>query len=71
MNLSEPIRHHISSLPPHARVYQSLMGECERILLTHAMRRTGGNQSEAARYLRMNRNTLMKKLKQHQIKVNA
>ncbi len=52
--------------PPHA-VYDMLIQCVEKPLLESIMHRTGGNQSKAAEILGLNRNTLRKKLKQHNI----
>jgi Fis family transcriptional regulator len=52
--------------PPHA-VYDMLIQCVEKPLLENIMHRTGGNQSKAAEILGLNRNTLRKKLKQHNI----
>ena len=52
--------------PPHA-VYDMLIHCVEKPLLESIMHRTGGNQSKAAEILGLNRNTLRKKLKQHDI----
>lgn len=39
-----------------------LMGKFEKLLLTHALRSCGGNQTHTAKLLGINRNTLRKKL---------
>jgi Fis family transcriptional regulator, factor for inversion stimulation protein len=52
--------------PPHA-VYDMLILCVEKPLLENIMRRANGNQSKAAEILGLNRNTLRKKLKQHNI----
>jgi Fis family transcriptional regulator, factor for inversion stimulation protein len=52
--------------PPHA-VYDMLIHCVEKPMLESIMHRTGGNQSKAAEILGLNRNTLRKKLKQHNI----
>jgi Fis family transcriptional regulator len=51
---------------PHA-VYDMLIHCIEKPLLESIMHRAGGNQSKAAEILGLNRNTLRKKLKQHNI----
>lgn len=43
-------------------LYDLVMAEAERPLLEAVMRHAGSNQSRAARYLGINRNTLRKKL---------
>ncbi|GBG13188.1 Fis family transcriptional regulator, factor for inversion stimulation protein [Novimethylophilus kurashikiensis] len=52
--------------PPHA-VYDMLISCVEKPMLESIMHRTSGNQSKAAEILGLNRNTLRKKLKQHNI----
>jgi Fis family transcriptional regulator len=52
--------------PPHA-VYDMLLNCMEKPLLEYVLKRAGGNQSKAAEILGLNRNTLRKKLKQHNI----
>lgn len=51
---------------PHA-VYEMVLHCMEKPLLEYIMRRTGGNQSKAAEILGLNRNTLRKKLQQHDL----
>lgn len=52
--------------PPHA-VYDMVLFCMEKPLLEYVMKRAGGNQSKAAEILGLNRNTLRKKLKQHNL----
>ncbi len=52
--------------PPHA-MYDMLIQCVEKPLLQFVMNHAGGNQSKAAEYLGLNRNTLRKNLKLHQI----
>ena len=52
--------------PPHA-VYDMVLACMEKPLLEYVMNRAGGNQSKAATILGLNRNTLRKKLKQHNL----
>lgn len=52
--------------PPHA-VYDMLLNCVEKPMLEYVLKRAGGNQSKAAEILGLNRNTLRKKLKQHDI----
>ena len=52
--------------PPHA-VYDMVLACMEKPLLEYVMNHAGGNQSKAAAILGLNRNTLRKKLKQHNL----
>lgn len=52
--------------PPHA-VYDMLLNCVEKPMLEYVLNLAGGNQSKAAEILGLNRNTLRKKLKQHDI----
>lgn len=46
-------------------LYEKVIAEIERPLLTVVMQKVNNNQSEAAKILGLNRNTLRKKLKIH------
>jgi len=48
-------------------LYQLMLGEMERPLLTYILNYTRGNQSKAAEILGINRGTLRKKLKDYDI----
>lgn len=48
-------------------VYGMVMRSTERPLLEVVMAHAGGNQSRAAQWLGLNRNTLRKKLQEHQL----
>ena len=48
-------------------LYQMVIGEIEKPLLEVVMEQSESNQTRAARYLGINRNTLRKKLKQYNI----
>lgn len=52
--------------PPHA-VYDMVLHCMEKPLLEYVLNRASGNQSKAADILGLNRNTLRKKLQQHNI----
>jgi len=52
--------------PPHA-VYDMVLQCVEKPLLEYVLNRAGGNQSKTAEILGLNRNTLRKKLQQHNI----
>ena len=51
---------------PHS-MHEMLIKAVERPLLEVVMQRTGGNQSKAAEWLGINRNTLRRKLTEHQL----
>ncbi|MEY3746804.1 MAG: hypothetical protein RL194_263 [Pseudomonadota bacterium] len=48
-------------------VYDMVLHCMEKPLLEYVLNRAGGNQSKAAEMLGLNRNTLRKKLQQHNI----
>jgi Fis family transcriptional regulator len=48
-------------------IYEMVMKNAERPLLEFVLRRTGGNQSMAAEMLGINRNTLRRKLSDHEL----
>jgi Fis family transcriptional regulator len=50
-----------------ADVYGMVLRAAERPLLEVVMARAGGNQSRAAHWLGLNRNTLRKKLQEHKL----
>jgi two-component system nitrogen regulation response regulator GlnG len=50
-----------------ARLYELMVGLVEKPLLRAVMRETKGNQVRAAQLLGINRNTLRKKLREHEI----
>ena len=53
--------------PPHG-IYDMVIMHVERALITTVMVRTGGNQTQAADMLGMNRNTLRTKLSKYGIR---
>ena len=59
------LKRYLKSLNGHdpANLYQLVIGEVERPLLKNAMDYAGGNKSQAAKILGINRGTLRKKLK--------
>ncbi len=50
---------------PPGDLYQLMLAEMERPLLEKVMHHTGGNQTQAARLLGLNRSTLRKKLQHY------
>jgi len=59
------LKRYLKSLNGHdpANLYQLVIGEVERPLLKNAVDYAGGNKSQAAKILGINRGTLRKKLK--------
>ena len=53
--------------PPHG-IYDMVIGNVERSLIASVMDRVGGNQTQAADMLGMNRNTLRTKLSKYGIR---
>ncbi len=50
-----------------SQIYEMLIGNVEKPMLEFVMQRAGHNQSRAAEWLGINRNTLRKKLQQYGI----
>lgn len=57
---------HLDGEQPHA-VYDMVLGCVEEPMLLFILNKTGGNQSQAAKILGINRNTLRKKMAQYGI----
>ncbi|MGH8802736.1 MAG: helix-turn-helix domain-containing protein [Casimicrobiaceae bacterium] len=57
---------HLDGEPPHS-VYDMVIGQVERVLLTSMLERSKGNQTQAAELLGLNRNTLRAKLAKHKL----
>jgi Fis family transcriptional regulator len=58
--------HDLRGAEPHA-VYDMVVSAVERPMLEVVMLRAEGNQSKAAEWLRINRNTLRRKLLEHKL----
>jgi Fis family transcriptional regulator, factor for inversion stimulation protein len=56
----------LDGVAPH-NLYDMMLTCFERPLLEAVMAQAGGNQSKAAQWLGLNRNTLRKKLTEHQL----
>jgi len=67
-HLSDYFAAHDGALPP-AGLYNRVLREIERPLLTISLVATGGNQLKAAKLLGLNRNTLRKKIRELDIQV--
>lgn len=52
---------------PVQHLYEFVINEVEQPLLKTVLQHTGGNQSKAAEILGLNRGTLRKKLKEHNL----
>ncbi|MFL2554742.1 MAG: DNA-binding transcriptional regulator Fis [Candidatus Rariloculaceae bacterium] len=65
----EALRSYLSALNGHkpAALYQLVLTEVEKPLFRTIMEYVGGNQSEAAEILGINRGTLRKKLKNYKL----
>ncbi len=63
------VRHYFSLLDGEQStdLYQLIINEVERPLLSVVLEQTGGNQSKASMILGLNRGTLRKKLLQHNL----
>jgi len=55
-------------LPPPG-LYERVISEVEQPLISAALGATGGNQIKAAALLGLNRNTLRKKIREHDIRL--
>lgn len=68
--LRRALDEYFSRLDGHAPtdLYEIVMQEIEPPLLEITLKHTGGNQTQAAKYLGVNRSTLRKKLRQYDIK---
>ncbi len=66
----EALHSYFANLNGHkpAGLYELVIGEVERPLLSAVLNYTNGNQSEAAEILGINRGTLRKKLKVYKLK---
>lgn len=70
-NIEDSVRHGLDEYfkdlgreTPH-ELYAMMLGIVEKPMLEVVMRQAGNNQSKAAEWLGMNRNTLRKKLGEH------
>jgi Fis family transcriptional regulator, factor for inversion stimulation protein len=72
-NIEECVRHSLDAYfkdlgqeTPH-ELYSMMVGIVEKPMLEVVMRQASNNQSKAAQWLGLNRNTLRKKLAEHQM----
>ena len=54
----------------NGHLHQLIMGGIEKPLVEIVLKETGGNQTQAANILGINRNTLRKKIAEYKIKCN-
>jgi DNA-binding protein Fis len=66
--MQEIINSLFNQLLPEQNLYQEIFRETEKTLITTALKGTNNNQSKAAKFLGINRNTLRKKIKE--LKIN-
>jgi len=59
----------LAVLPPEGLSLKDHLAEMEKSLLTQAMARTGGNVSQTARMLHLQRTTLIEKLHKYDVRV--
>ncbi len=67
--VEQAVRHYFSVLNGEetTNLYQVILQEVEKPLLTVVLEQTGGNQSKCAKILGLNRGTLRKKLIQYDL----
>ncbi len=67
--VEQAVRHYFDLLNGEqtTNLYQVILHEVEKPLLTVVLEQTGGNQSKCAEILGLNRGTLRKKLIQHNL----
>lgn len=59
---------HLDGVKPSCGLYGAVLGEVEKPLLTVVLASVKGNKVKAAEILGINRNTLSKKVREHNIK---
>lgn len=69
--LEEKLNRYLKKLTKLERsnLYDSVMSEVEKSLITIVLRETEGNQLRAAKTLGINRNTLRSKIKEYKIRI--
>ena len=53
----------------NCKLYDTVLSEVEKALISIVLKETGGNQLKAARTLGINRNTLRAKIKEYKIRL--
>ncbi len=69
--LEEKLERYIKKLTKleHSNLYDSVMSEVEKSLISIVLKETEGNQLRAAKTLGINRNTLRSKIKEYKIRI--
>jgi Fis family transcriptional regulator, factor for inversion stimulation protein len=70
--LDKSIRQYVGQMDEknNGHLHELIMGGIEKPLLDIVLKETGGNQTQAANILGINRNTLRKKVVEYKIKCN-
>ena len=70
--LDKSIRQYVSAMDEESNghLHELIMGGIEKPLVQIVLKETGGNQTQAANILGVNRNTLRKKIAEYKIKCN-
>jgi len=70
--LDKSIRQYVSAMDEESNghLHELIMGGIEKPLVEIVLKETGGNQTQAANILGVNRNTLRKKIAEYEIKCN-
>ena len=68
--LDKSIRQYVSAMDEESNghLHELIMGGIEKPLVEIVLKETGGNQTQAANILGVNRNTLRKKIAEYEIK---
>ena len=70
--LDKSIRQYVGAMKEenNGHLHELIMGGIEKPLVEIVLKETGGNQTQAANILGINRNTLRKKIAEYKIKCN-
>lgn len=70
--LDKSIRQYVGAMDEknNGHLHELIMGGIEKPLVEIVLKETGGNQTQAANILGINRNTLRKKISEYKIKCN-
>lgn len=69
--LEEKLRRYLKELTKldRSNLYDAVLSEVEKSLITIVLKETGGNQLRTAKTLGINRNTLRAKIKEYKIRI--